>query len=100
MTTKPHISPVLRGNLLNIQEKINNLRPSFPHSVLLQQQLQKAFFLIKKHNSPESEKLLALFNEMDCKDIAGYDQHVFTRIQKEALSVLSAVLGSELMRPS
>lgn len=99
MTTKPHINPVLRGNLLNIQEKISNLRPSFPHCVLLQQQLQKAFFMVKKHNSPESENLLALFNHIDCKDVDSYDQKVFLNVQKEALTTLSVILGSEIRRP-
>lgn len=90
---------MLRGNLLNIQEKINDLRPSLPHNTLLQQQIQKAFFLIKKNNSPESERMLSLFNEIDFKPIESFKQDVFLRVQKEALTILSTILGTELVRP-
>ena|ERR1017187_7589967 len=94
------INPVLRGNLLNIHEKITDLRPSFPHLQMLQQQIQKAFFLIKESKSVESEKMFALFGEIDARGVGSYDEDVFIYVQKEALSILSAVLGNELVRPA
>src|ERR1017187_2358306 len=78
--------------LLNIQEKILQLHPSFPHSVLMQVQLQKCFFFLKESSSPESERVLALFKEIDFKFIGAFEAEVFKRVQKEALGLLSVVL--------
>jgi hypothetical protein len=82
-----------------MQEKILQLNPSFPHSVLLQAQIQKCYFLIKAGGSPESERMLALFTEIDFKFIGAFEAEVFKRVQKEALSLLALVLGGELVRP-
>ena len=77
-----------------------DLRPSFPHAILLQQQIQKAFFLIKENNSTESEKMLALFLEIDCKGLGSYDESKFLRVQKDALAILLSFVGKNLARPT
>ncbi len=97
---KKTINPVLRSNLLNIQEKIIALRPSHPHCLMLQQAIQKAFFLTKKGGLPESEQLLPLFTDIDCKGVGSYDSGIFLRVQREALAIIGGVLEGELVRPS
>ena len=96
---KKPINPVLRGNILNIEEKIKELRPSFAHCKMLQQQIQKAFFLIKGDYPTESEKMLALFTDINSNGAGSFDEGKFLRVQSEALSLLSSVLGGELVRP-
>jgi len=97
---KKPINPVFRGNLLNIQEKISLLHPSHPHCLILQQFIQKAFFLTKENGLPESELLLPLFTDIDCKGVGSYDSGKFLRVQREALALIGGVLGEELVRPS
>ena len=96
---KKPISPVTRGNLLAIQERIKELHPSYPHCKMLQQQIQKAFFLLKV-NEPENEKLMVLFTEINCNGEGQYDGGKFLRVQREALGLLSAVLDGEMVRPA
>src|ERR1017187_9476618 len=97
---KKTLNPVSRGNILNIEEKIKELRPSFAHCLLLQQQIQKAFFLLKGNEMPETDKLLALFTDIHCNGEGAFDSGKFLRVQREALSLLSVVLGEELVRPA
>ena len=99
MPTKS-ISPVVRGNLMNIQEKITSLRPSYPHCLMLQQQIQRAFYLVKENGLPESELLMALFTVIHCKGEGSFDSGVFNKVQREALGLIAGVLGSELVRPA
>jgi hypothetical protein len=96
---KKTINPVLRGNLLNIQEKIIALRPSHPHCIMLQQLIQKAFFQVKKSGMIESEQLLPLFTDINCNGVESYDGSVFLRVQRQALAVIAKVLGGEMVRP-
>jgi hypothetical protein len=93
-----HINPVTRGNLLNIQEKITHLHPSYPHSLMLLQLLQKAVKLIENY-SAESDKLFLLLKAIDFKSISSFKEDIFIHVQKEALAVISVVLGNELERP-
>ena len=96
---KKTINPVLRSNLLNIQEKIIALRPSHPHCLMLQQLIQKAFFQTKKNSVPESEQLLPLFTDINCNGEGSYDGSVFLRVQRQALAIISGVLEGEMVRP-
>src|ERR1039458_1112275 len=96
---KKTINPVLRGNLLNIQEKIIALRPSHPHCLMLQQLIQKSFFLTKKSGLSESEQLLPLFPDINCNGEGSYDGGVFLRVQRQALAIIAVVLEGELVRP-
>jgi len=94
MTTK--ISPVLRGNLLNISEKIKPLHPSAPHARMLQNQIQLAYFQVKEQKLPEAELLLSLFNQIS----GSFDAGVFETVQKEALALINGIVGKEMVRPT
>ena len=66
---------------------------------MLQQLIQKCFFFVKENGLPESEQLLPLFTEINCKGVGSYDSGIFLRVQREALGLIAGVLGNELARP-
>jgi hypothetical protein len=89
------ISPVLRGNLLGLSEKISLLHPSLTHAKMLRDLLLRAISLTEKSFPAQALELQELLKEIG----SGYNDELFLKVMKESLVVIDGMVG-EMVRPA